>query len=211
MCDSGFSIFIKAYRCSAFNYVYSISFLLPAFAITSRFDTTSLDFFYIATPGTFVLRTFAIYERSWTVFFLLAIPGLLIVASQIVIFGFYSLPVLLTSLKVGCCYGYCRSSSSATPNWAMDLRFLQPFFCFCRVRLYLYLCVSLTSSLVRISSFLRMLSHSHLAELVSIASLAVFDVFVLVLTVSRTARLAWQSRRMGVRRSLICIMLRDGG
>ena len=44
MCDSDFSMFIKAYRCIVFNYVYSISSLLPAFAITSRYNTASLDF-----------------------------------------------------------------------------------------------------------------------------------------------------------------------
>ena len=58
--------------------------------------------------------------------------------------------------------------------------------------------------------FLQTSSHLNLAHLVGFVSTAVFDVFVVVLTVFRTASLAWQSREVGIRRSLSYIMLRDG-
>ena len=92
---------LQSRRCSAFNWMTSVSSSLLAFALTSRYDTTSLSFSYISLLGIFLLRTFAIYQRNWPVFVILGAPGFLLLTTNIVIFHFSLLLVLLTSFKSG--------------------------------------------------------------------------------------------------------------
>lgn len=70
--------------------------------------------------------------------------------------------------------------------------------------------MSLTFFTVRMASFLNSLTHCQQAELVNFASAAVFDALVVVLTMSRTGRLALQSREAEISGSLSFILARDG-
>ena len=71
-------------RCQAFILLGEISTVIVTFAINGKLGY----FLQIAAESSFTaiftLRTYAIYGRSWIVFFLLAIPGFLNVASNIV-------------------------------------------------------------------------------------------------------------------------------
>ena len=72
-------------RCSTLYYVTGILNILPPIAVTGKYSNCFVSVCSLMmSPAIFTLRTYAIYGRSWTVLFLLAVPALVTIASEIV-------------------------------------------------------------------------------------------------------------------------------
>lgn len=101
-------------RCQTFYYIHQISDLLSALATLSKYSLYYIgNISHMSSPGIFTLRTYAIYGRSRTVFFLLAVSALVTWSSGIVCFSF-----LFAS-------GAADFSFSGSLSRRLQLRFLQ--------------------------------------------------------------------------------------
>ena len=163
--------------------------------------------------GIFVLRTWAVYERSWTVFLVLAVPTIANLAVNIVCTTLIFIFCRVHPISVGHCSAISDRPSSWAPDSTSHMQLLRFYFGTSWVRQCsaLFFVISFTDcgqSKTIIFSFNS--TNSELVDLVNITLSAIFDTLVVFLTVYRTWQLARQSKEAEISGSLSFLLLRDG-